>query len=300
MSTLADGLLSDVSAAATSSPRLQELAAASVESRDGVGPPPDGSALQAAPWPETGETDRGEQELVPFTSSALYQIELGVDGPSTCTRQIWLATFAVGMLGGAWAGLTLVTHLHMPISGGWFSCVCIMFIELFHKTLRLVRAETGEGGQVAQLLRSNASPQCANSVRRIVTAMRVCQAAFCTTQIMAYGYMLLYTLDADWMRPDIELSMLAFFGGFVVGSFMLNSMLLSIMCSCEVLDDRTKRLTKRAEAATTAQSLYGLSLALRELDHEVQQAVVALRPIVLTVRRRPTVPPLASVLTAAV
>eukprot|EP01044_Picomonas_judraskeda_P003663 COSAG03_NODE_306_length_9154_cov_7.381999_9_plen_182_part_00 len=105
------------------------------------------------------------------------------------------------------------------------------------------------------------------------------QGAFVLSQIVGYGNIM--TVDTVWVW--FKLGNVVFFGGFVVGSFMLVSMILSIVCSCEVLDDCIKRLTAQATSAGTMEQLRTVSLALRELDSDVQQTVVALRPTVLTV-----------------
>ena len=80
--------------------------------------------------------------------------------------------------------------------------------------------------------------------------------------------------------------MVIFLFGFAVGSFMLVSMILSIVCLCEVLDDRLERLTVQAKSATTMEQLRTVSLSLRELDGDVQQSVAVLRPTVMTVSAR--------------
>jgi hypothetical protein len=242
--------------------------------------------LQAAPsiW-EAGGDGGAEQagELVPLNKVTLGIIRMGVDGVAPCTASGWIAALVGGMLAGVWVGVTMLPNVHMPISGGWFSCVCVMTAHLFRKLVPMLRVEVAEGGHLAQLLSSSTSPACAKQVARVSRGLRWFQGLFVLSQMYAYFYGLDLVSDEPWMRLDIKLGVVIFFGGFVVGSFMLVSSMLSILCSCEVLDDRIERLTVQAKGATTMEQLRTVSFALRELDNDVQQLVVVLRPTVMTV-----------------
>ena len=236
----------------------------------------DASSLEAARWGTPSE----QENLVPLRTHTLRVIRMGVDGPAPCTAQIWFVALAVGMLAGAMLGVTLLPAVQgLPISGGYFSCLCLMITRLFQKALLLLREEVAEEGHLARLLSSSVSPTCGKAVARISTGLRWLQGGFVLSQIVGYGY----SLTLITVGVGVQLGMVVFFGGFVVGSFMFVSMILSIVCSCEVLDDCIKRLTAQATRATTMEQLRTVSLALRELDNDVQQTVVALRPTVLTV-----------------
>ena len=239
----------------------------------------DDAPREAAPWQALEQED-----LVPLHPRTLKIIRTGVDGPAACTNRAWIAALAIGMLAGVLLGVRMMPNVDMPISGGWFACVCLMIIHLFHKTLPLLRQQVAEGGHVAQLLTSRVSAACAKAVGRFSIFMRALQGSFVLSQCIAYFYALSLAADTQRMDKVDAFSMVIFFGGFVVGSFMLVSMICLIVCSCAVLDDRLKRLTVQAQGATTMERLRAVSLTLRELDHDVQQAVVALRPAVLTVR----------------
>lgn len=249
-------------------------------------------SLEAAPsiWGGGGDRDAGAQQqpdgLVPLNQLTLTIIRMGVRGPAPCTASSWIAAFAVGMLAGVWLGVELLPCLRMPVSGGWFACVCVMCIHLFRKELPLLRVEVGEGGHLMRLLSSSTSPACAKTVTRASVGLRWLQGLFVLSQVFAYFYSLELVADEEWMRPDLEVSMVIFLCGFTVGSFMLVSMILSIVCSCEVLDDRLVRLTVQAKSATTMEQLRTVSFSLRELDDDVQQSVAVLRPIVMTVSAR--------------
>ena len=244
--------------------------------------------LEAAPstWEAGGDGDGDEEqaeELVRLSKVTLAIVRMGVNGPAPCTASGWITALTIGMLTGAWLGVSLLPNVAMPISGGYFSCICVMTIHLFRKQLPMLRVELTEGGHLAQLLSSSASPACAKKVARASYGLRWLQRVFVLSQMIAYFYALNLVSDEPWMSTKIELGLVFFFGGFVTGSFMLVSMILSILCSCEVLDDRIERLTVQAKGATTMEQLRTVSFALRELDKDVQQSVVVLRPTVMTV-----------------
>ena len=129
----------------------------------------DESSLEAARW----ETPSEQENLVPLRAFTLRVIRMGVNGPAPCTAQIWFVALAVGMLAGALLGVTMLPgDQGLPISGGYFACLCMMIIRLFQKALPLLREEVAEGGHVAQLLSSSVSPSCAKAVARISTGLR--------------------------------------------------------------------------------------------------------------------------------
>jgi hypothetical protein len=234
------------------------------------------SAVEAAPWP-------AENGLVRVGPSALQAIQLGADGPDACSSSVWIGAFTVGMLGGVWAGLTLMPALEMPLAGGWFSCACIMAIPLFRLALQALRVQTAEGGLVAQVLGADVSPKCAETVAGLVKGIRILQAVFVVSQAFLYCAGVVMVMGDPRVRPDMAISMLVGMIALLVGSFQVAAMIVAVITSCEVLDDRCRSLVDQAAAAATAEELHDVYLAMRKLDHALQQAVVALRPIVATV-----------------
>lgn len=237
------------------------------------------SPLQVAPWPTGGG-------LVSVGPSALRTMQVGTEGPAVCKARIWSGLFIFGMMGGAWAGLTLLPALDMPLAGGWFSCSCMMGIVLFRLALQAVRVQTADGGFVSQVLRTKVSPQCSRTVDRLVMGIQSLQALFVLTQTILYCAGVVMVLGAPGIRPDMVISMLVGMVALFVGSFQVAAMLVAVITSCEVLHDCCRQLSSRASAATTAEQLKEVVLHTRELEQTLQQAVLALRPIVLSVSRK--------------
>ena len=127
------------------------------------------------------------------------------------------------------------------------------------------------------------SPVCADTVRKMVTSIRSIQAFIIVSQTCFYGWGITLVLHDPRVRPDMLLAFAPFLLGFVVGSFQLCAMIVAVVSSCEILDDRATRLAERAATAITAEQLHEVYLSMVQLDATLQRAVVVLRPIVLTV-----------------
>lgn len=245
--------------------------------------------LQAAPWP-------APEGLVALGPAALRAILLGANGPDMCSTNVWTGAFTVGMMGGAWAGLTLLPALQMPLAGGWFAGVCIMGIWMFLLAVRAVRVQTADGGLIAQVLGADVSPACADAVETLVTGIQVLQACFVASQGFLYCAGALTVIGDPHIRVDMVVSMLIAMIALFIGSFQMGAMIVAVITSCEVLHDRCRRLTAHATNAGTAEQLHEVYLAMRELDSTLQRAVFALRPIVASVsaRARPRARPQAT------
>lgn len=233
---------------------------------------------QPAPWP-------ANDGLVSVTPSALHTMQFGTDGPTVCTTRMWVGTFTFGMLGGVWAGLTLLPAVGMPLAGGWFACGSIMAIPLFRLALQAVRLHTADGGFITQLLETSVSPQCRTTVDRLVNGIRVLQALFVVSQTFLYCAGVVMVIDSPGIRPDMVISMLVGMIALFVGSFQVAAMIVAVITSCEVLHDCCQQLSGCAAEATTAEQLHSVYLLMRELDQKLQRAVIALRPVVLSVRK---------------
>lgn len=228
----------------------------------------------------------GDANLVSVGPSALRTMQLGAEGPAGCTTRMWLGAFTIGMLGGVWAGLTLLPALRMPLAGGWFSCGCIMAIPLFRLALQAVRVHIADGGFVSQVLSASVSPQCSDAVDRLVMVIQLLQALFVVTQAFLYCAGAVMAMNDPNIRPDMVISMLVGMIALLVGSFQVAAMIVSVIASCEVLHDCCRQLSLQTAEATTAEQLHAVYLRMRELDQTLQRAVIALRPIVLSVSQK--------------
>jgi|EP01043_Picozoa_sp_COSAG02_P062937 hypothetical protein len=224
--------------------------------------------------------------LVSVGPSALRVMQFGAEGPAVCRTGMWTGAFTFGMVGGAWAGLSLLPFVGMPLAGGWFACSCIMGIPLFRLALQAVRVHIADMGFVSQVLSARVSPQCSSTVNMLVMGIQVLQVLFVVSQTVLYCAGVVMVLDVPGVRPDMVISMLVGMIALFVGSFQVAAMIVAVITSCEVLHDCCRQLVQKAVAATTAEQLHAVYVRVRELDQTLQRAVVALRPIVLSVSSR--------------
>ena len=116
--------------------------------------------------------------------------------------------------------------------------------------------------------------------------IQIMQVLFVVSQTVLYCAGVVMVLDVPGVRPDMVISMLVGMIALFVGSFQVAAMIVAVITSCEVLHDCCRQLAAKAAAATTAEQLHGVYIHVRELDQTLQRAVVALRPIVLSVSSR--------------
>jgi hypothetical protein len=235
--------------------------------------------LAVAPW----SSDDG---LVSMGPSAMRVLQFGTDGPAACTTGMWTGAFTFGMIGGAWAGLTLLPEVGMPLAGGWFACSCIMGIPLFRLAMQDVRVHIADAGFVSQVLGASVTPQCSSTVNMLVMGIQILQALFVVSQTVLYCAGVVMVLGVPEIRPDMVISMLVGMIALFVGSFQVAAMIVAVITPCEVLHDRCQQLANEAAGATTAEQLHGVYIRVRQLDQTLQRAVVVLRPIGLSVSSR--------------
>jgi len=279
MSTLQAGLLDAGARGDDEAPRSESSQQAPEPELEQSMPASGSNPLQVAPWP-------ADEGLIFVGPSAMHSMQVGTEGPAVCTTRMWSGAFTFGMMGGAWAGLTLLPAVGMPLAGGWFSFSCIMGIFLFRLAVQAVRAQTADGGFVSQMLGTSVSPQCSKTVGRLVMGIQCLQALFVVTQTILYCAGVVMVLGTPAIRTDMMISMLVGMIALFVGSFQVAAMIVAVITSCEVLHDCCRQLSSRASEATTAEQLKEVALHMRELEQTLQQAVFALRPIVLSVSRK--------------